>query len=477
MNDDVSSVLDRLHNNINLVENNIYTSKTLKEIESDYFCLLELIKLFLIGRRDTYYGYFLMNLTFKCDFKGQHLAGIELNTYPPVFSANPLLLCCLSLKEIIFVVCHELDHLLFNHPALMVKANPSKNPEIFKRFNLAADASINDTLQYGTFLDQLLKKKPDNDYIQAPKGIIFSKTLSEIYDIKQKLLKSQNYLYYFNLLMEIPLSGGESKNDENESDNKESVSDKMQTNKGEARDDGLVTRNSPLPYEDHSWSNEDTSADDMESVTREFLLDVDNTMSDETKGTMPPCYQDTIEIIKNPPQIAWQSILKKYIGSIVANKTKTRMKLNRRQPERYDLSGVKDDKVIKIAVAIDASGSLDQKMLGKILNEIFDIVSKRHAEITILECDDAVRKVYKVRNPYEVQNKIIGRGGTAFTPVIQYLNNDKYYRDSLLIYFTDGYGEDSIPKPLTYRNIWVIVGGKKNDLSVKEPYGMVLEMK
>jgi predicted metal-dependent peptidase len=69
----------------------------------------------------------------------------------------------------------------------------------------------------------------------------------------------------------------------------------------------------------------------------------------------------------------------------------------------------------------------------------------------------------------------MGRGGTWFSPVIDYVNNDKYFRDALLIYFTDGYGEREIPKPRTYRNIWVVFGGAKN-LSLKEPYGIVLSL-
>ena len=111
------------------------------------------------------------------------------------------------------------------------------------------------------------------------------------------------------------------------------------------------------------------------------------------------------------------------------------------------------------------------------MNEIYGIISTRHHDVTVIECDCQIRKVYKVRKPSDVQHKIVGRGGTLFTPVINYVNNDKHYRDALLIYFTDGYGESSIPKPMTYRNIWVILDGKKEELSVKEPYGAVLEMK
>ena len=57
--------------------------------------------------------------------------------------------------------------------------------------------------------------------------------------------------------------------------------------------------------------------------------------------------------------------------------------------------------------------------------------------------------------------------------MIEYVNNDRYFRDALLIYFTDGYGEREIPRPKTYRNLWVILGNPK-DLSVREPYGTVV---
>ena len=151
------------------------------------------------------------------------------------------------------------------------------------------------------------------------------------------------------------------------------------------------------------------------------------------------------------------------------------MRLNRRQPERFDLSGSVDDKVLKIVVAIDTSASVDDNMIGQIFNEIFAILAKRKHDITVIECDAEVRRVYKAKTPADIKKKVTGRGGTRFSPVIDHINKDKYYRDALLIYFTDGYGEIEIPKPRTYRNIWVVIGDSRH-LSVKEPYGAVLTL-
>ena len=149
--------------------------------------------------------------------------------------------------------------------------------------------------------------------------------------------------------------------------------------------------------------------------------------------------------------------------------------MNRRQRDRFDLSGSMDDKVLKIVVCIDTSGSVDDEMIAHIFNEIFEILAKRKHDITIVECDAEVQRVYKAKTPKDIKLKVAGRGGTWFSPAIEYVNDHKEFRDALMIYFTDGYGEREIPRPRTYRNMWVVIGDERN-LSLKEPYGVVLSL-
>ena len=179
--------------------------------------------------------------------------------------------------------------------------------------------------------------------------------------------------------------------------------------------------------------------------------------------------------INQPPRISWQSLFKKYVGSINSGTRKTRSRLNRRQPLRYDLSGSVADTILKIVVAIDTSGSISSDDLTAIFNEIFAILSHRRYEITVIECDCQIQRVYQVCKSADVRPDVGGRGGTMFTPVIEYINERRYFRDALLIYFTDGYGERRIPRPLTYRNLWVVIGGSEN-LSLREPYGTVVAL-
>jgi predicted metal-dependent peptidase len=244
-------------------------------------------------------------------------------------------------------------------------------------------------------------------------------------------------------------------------------------NESPSEDSNYTVSDQTMEITDHIW-NEGNDAFDMEDIVKEFVNQVYSTMNSEVRGLMPASFLEQIEILNKDKVLSWKQILKKYVGTVVAGKRKTRTRLNRRQPERFDISGKVDEKVIKIVVAIDTSASVTNGEIANIFNEIFAILATRKHEITVIECDAEVQKVYKAKKRSDIQAKVEGRGGTSYTPVIEYINNDRYFRDALLIYFTDGGGDDSIPKPLTYRNIWVLTGNF--ELSLKNPYGLVLKM-
>ena len=474
MTNDITTLLYRIKENIAAIEAGESFDPLLDEVRSDFLEFMELCKLFLISERDSYYGYFLMNMQFSVNFGANSIAGIKLNTFPPVFESNPLLLCKFKLKEILYVICHEIDHIVLNHPAEMVKANPTKDEQAFYEFNLAADASVNDRIDHEI-------KAENRAFLAHPDGVITSKVLAKMYEIKH-LLSMENYAYYFGMI-----SGKKQKNEENAPGNGQDSMMQQQnrqdgTEQGDSgvssqqSEDGdeIVTAANCGELTDHNWEAGD-DAEDAQAVVREFVNAAVDMMNEESRGLMPAHFMSQVELINKPPVLSWQAILKKYVGTISANKRKTRMRLNRRQPERFDLPGRVDDKVLKIAVAIDTSGSVDDHMIAQIFNEIFAILAKRKHEITVIECDAQVQRVYRAKNAGEIQKKVAGRGGTCFSPVIEYVNNDKYFRDALLIYFTDGFGEREIPKPKTYRNLWVVFDDERH-LSLKEPYGVVLKL-
>lgn len=461
MADDISGILNRIKENITAVESGRTDAPILLEIERDYLELIELVKLFLISERDSYYGYFLMNMQFWANFCVNSIAGIKLNTFPPVFEANPLLLCRFALKEILYIVCHEIDHVVLNHPAEMVKANPEQDEDAFYRFNLAADAAVNDRINYEI-------KAEKHFFLSQPEGIITSAALSKMFRLG-KIPERESYAYYFRLIQKknSPESGMPN--------GQQRIMDANSSGQQTDGDEQIVTAGNCGKMQDHCWEAGDDT-EDAAAAVREFVNAAMATMSEESRGLMPAHFLSQVEKLNRPPQIAWQSVLKKYIGTVTAEKRKTRTRLNRRQPDRFDLSGNMDDKILKIVAAIDTSASVDNRMIGFIFDEIFAILAKRKHDITVIECDAEVQRVYTAKTRTDIRLKVAGRGGTRFSPVIEYINNDRHLSDALLIYFTDGYGEREIPRPRTYRNIWVVFDDVRN-LSVKEPYGTVLCLK
>jgi predicted metal-dependent peptidase len=82
--------------------------------------------------------------------------------------------------------------------------------------------------------------------------------------------------------------------------------------------------------------------------------------------------------------------------------------------------------------------------------------------------------VYKIKSVKDIRDRINERGGTRFNPVFEYANTNKI---NLLVYFTDGKGEDKLQSvPRGYKTLWVI-SGRGNKLSLDEPYGVIKKLK
>ncbi len=443
----------------------------LERIDNEFQRFAQLVTLFLIAERDTYYGYFLMAMTFRVNYGASTIAGIRLGEYPPVFETNPLVLLKYSLKEILYIFCHEIDHVVFNHPAEMMRANPEGAPELFELFNYAADASVNDMLN--SEIEQ------GRRFMQPPEGIVTSAVIQEKFHLAG-VEPMESYRYYFDLVKDradatstarqngiAPIPGSE-------------LSGKFDG--ADPTGQAITAADADGNIVDHAWTpalHDDSMSESAEAIAeavKELVNEANDMMSPESRSLMPARFTAAVARVNTPPVLNWKAILKKYIGTVAAEKTKTHMRLNRRQPRRFDLSGTRESKTLKIVVAIDTSASVGDKQIRQIFNEIFGIIARRTFELTVVECDAEVQRVYQLKSPADLPDRVAGRGGTSFTPAIEYINDHRYFRDALLIYFTDGYGELRIPRPRTYRNLWVVLGDADN-LSVENPYGFVLSLK
>jgi predicted metal-dependent peptidase len=223
------------------------------------------------------------------------------------------------------------------------------------------------------------------------------------------------------------------------------------------------------PENTHDIWNESDNIDQktLKEFTEKFI---DNSQ----KGTTPDYLGKLIASLKNSKgELPWNVYLKKLMGTVESNKKKTITRRNRRQPNRLDLRGELRGHKAEIAVAIDISGSISNEEFKQAIKEVLNIVKTHSQEITIIECDSEIRRAYNVRSPKDIQDRFKKRGATKFSPVFEYANEKKI---NLLVYFTDGKGENKLRVlPKGYKILWVI-SGRGDKLSLKEPYGAIKKL-
>ena len=149
------------------------------------------------------------------------------------------------------------------------------------------------------------------------------------------------------------------------------------------------------------------------------------------------------------------------------------MRRNRRQPERLELSGTLRQHKANVWVALDMSGSITDVEFTNALEQVLQIVHAYNHRITVVECDNEVRRTYSMESVKDVKPRLDVRGATAFTPVFSLANQN---RVDLLVYFTDGKGEERLREaPRGYKVLWVLTG-ENPQLSLHTPYGLVREL-
>ncbi|MCQ2012096.1 vWA domain-containing protein [Clostridium butyricum] len=212
------------------------------------------------------------------------------------------------------------------------------------------------------------------------------------------------------------------------------------------------------------WDEIDIDEESINSLTKKTAISAYN------KNT-PEGLEKIILSYDEKPEISWELVLKNAIPAMKSGYKKTIVRRNRRQPERFDLRGTLPKNEAEVVVAIDISASMKDDEMKKILIEILSITHASKNKVTVIECDNEIRKVYKLRSEKDIQKRCRENGSTLFSPVFKYIR-DKNLKNCILVYFTDGVGEKELEiKPFNKKTLWVICGD--DELSLKESYGEV----
>ena len=401
--------------------------KVSEDYKKKFFDLVNKVNFSLMEDKENFYGYFLFQMEKEIKFDISSATSVNFKGAKYVIYFNPIIFLELNIKQMETTIKHEILHILSQH---LIRARDLKDKYSTLAINLAMDVVVNQYLDY------------------LPQYSITLEWINNKYDLKLEPYK--NFEYYLEKIQtELDLQ----ENDENgeEIDSNENV----------------ISEFDPEKTHD-TW-------DDSDEIDEKTLRDFTEKFVDNSKKGITPTYIDTmIKSLKNSKgELPWNLFLKKLMGTVEANKKKTITRRNRRQPNRLDLRGELRGHKAEIAVAIDISGSISDEEYKQAIKEVLNIVKNYNQEITIIECDKEIRRAYKVKSVKDVKERIATGGGTKFSPVFEYANNKKI---NLLVYFTDGKGEEKLNvMPRGYKVLWVI-SGRGDKLSLENPYGAVKKL-
>lgn len=183
------------------------------------------------------------------------------------------------------------------------------------------------------------------------------------------------------------------------------------------------------------------------------LEDAVELLEEQLPGSFTDKIKERLDRDKLPGQLPWQQILRGYIG-----RYKQHQPLIGRPPRRFpSMAGMypartRYQKKLVILTCVDTSGSMSPKVLQEIFSELRSL--GKSYEILIVEADVEIQRVYSIS---EIDEIVVGRGGTSFVPAFEPSFLAKYNPD-VVIYFTDGYGDVPPLEPKT-PVIWVITDG------------------
>ena len=127
---------------------------------------------------------------------------------------------------------------------------------------------------------------------------------------------------------------------------------------------------------------------------------------------------------------------------------------------------------LKVAIAVDTSGSISRDELGLFIAEVKSILAiYPHITVDLYYCDAEIYGPYEMERGSAQVPPPEGGGGTSFEPFFKRIN-DEYLLD-LCLYFTDGYGLYPSEEP-NYETLWVITDG--GIVSEDIPFGKVARL-
>ena len=321
-------------------------------------------------------------------------AGVMINKSTSQFEMlyNPEFMASLTDDHKLGVLMHEFYHIIFEHVTGRLP------PEgMSTMWNVATDLSIN---------SHLIGKLPKEACIPGAEGPF------------KEYPVGKSAEWYFSKLQ----NDEQFKKDPKDGDGQSGEGDGQSNGSGGSGDLG-----------DHVFDNHEgweEASEEVKQIARERMKQAvaDAAKEVQSKGSSwgtvsAQTRQQIMDMIS--PKIDWRKVLRYFVKtSQRSNKRSTVRRINKRFP--YIHSGKKVTRQAKIAVSIDQSGSVDDKMLAAFFAELNSL--SKFAEFTVIPFDTEVGEsdifVWK-KGQKKVWERVLC-GGTCFDAPTKYVNQHNF---------------------------------------------------
>ncbi|MBX2869060.1 MAG: hypothetical protein KTR18_10310 [Acidiferrobacterales bacterium] len=168
--------------------------------------------------------------------------------------------------------------------------------------------------------------------------------------------------------------------------------------------------------------------------------------------------------------VPWRTLLARFMSS--AN----RVDYNLMRPSQRRTGDVFQPSLYapqtNMVVALDTSGSIIDEELNGFVTEVNAIKGLVNARISLLACDDELDQrgpwIYEPHESMSLPSTLNGSGGTNFTPVFDWIDQQAFVPD-LLIYLTDARGRFPNTPP-RIETLWLVKG------AAEVPWGQRIQL-
>lgn len=329
-------------------------------------------------------------------------AGVAINKDTAQFEMyyNPEFMASLSDDHKLGVLMHEFYHIIFEH---VTGRLPPEGMNIM--WNIATDLAIN---------SHLIGKLPDMACIPAQDKF-------EDYPIGKAAE------WYYSKLKNDDQFKPDDGQDQGDGEGAEGDGQPDDGQSGQGSGKGKSR------LEDHQFDNHDGWGDVSEEAKQMAKERMKQAVADAAKevqssgkswGTVSSATRQKIMDMITP-KVDWRKVLRYFIKtSQRSNKRSTVRRINKRFP--YIHAGKKVTRQAKIAISIDQSGSVSDKMLAAFFAELNGLA--KFAEFTVIpfDTDVAEDKVYVwKKNKKQVWERVLC-GGTCFNAPTKYVNGKNF---------------------------------------------------